>query len=206
MNRLNRVLLNISKWCAKYKFRNYLGSDVRVHFNCIFDGDVFVGDHSNINGPSYLSGRVKIGKWCAIAYGLKARSSNHATNYVNMQAKLNVRHGFIAVHGLEKGPIRIGNACWIGDDVTLLSGVNIGDGAVVGACSVVTKDVPPFSIAVGNPARVIRTRFSLEVIEALREIRWWDWSDERISRNRAFFEADLTDVCVKNEVYNLLVD
>ena len=123
-----------------------------------------------------------------------------------MQAKLNVRYGFVAVHVLEKGPIRVGNACWIGDNVTILSGVAIGDGAVVGACSVVTRDVPPFSIAVGNPARVIKTRFSTEVIEALREIRWWDWSDARIARNRSFFEADLTNICVKNEVYSLLVD
>ena len=86
---------------------------------------------------------------------------------------------------------------WIGDHVTLLSGVNIGSGAVIGACSVVTRDIPPFSIAVGVPAKVIKKRFDDAIIEKLMEIKWWNWSIERIKRNRQFFETDLTNISVE---------
>ena len=87
----------------------------------------------------------------------------------------------------------------------ILSGVRIGDGAIIGAGSVVTRDVTPFSIAVGNPARVKKKRFSDKVIEQLLEIQWWDWSEEKIKRNRVFFETDLS----KNEnldIRKLIVD
>ncbi len=72
-----------------------------------------------------------------------------------------------------------------------MSGVTIRDGAVIGAGSVVTKDVPAYSVAVGNPARVIKKRFSDNIISQLTEINWWDWPEDRIERNRRFFETDL---------------
>lgn len=191
---------------AKWKFREFIAKDVHVHYRSQIHGAVSIGEHSNINGVCYLRGHVTIGKWCAIAHELRARSANHATQYANMQAKMNVRHGFVDVHGIEKGGIRIGNACWIGDRVIILSGVTIGDGAILGAGSVVTRDVPPFSVAAGNPAKVIRTRFSDQTTEALLKIKWWDWSEERIARNKRFFEADLSELELENQVYDLVVD
>ena len=77
----------------------------------------------------------------------------------------------------------IGNDVWIGDRATILSGVRIGDGAVIGAGSVVTKDVEPYSIVAGNPARPKRTRFDEETIKKLLEIKWWDWPVEKINDN-----------------------
>lgn len=79
-----------------------------------------------------------------------------------------------------KGGIRIGNDVWIGRNVTLMDGITIGDGAVIAAGSHVVKDVPPYAIVGGNPAKLIKYRFPEEIRESLLRIRWWDWSDEKI--------------------------
>lgn len=78
-------------------------------------------------------------------------------------------------HPKSKGPTIIGNDVWIGQFSLILSGVTVGDGAVIGAKAVVTKDVPPYAIVAGNPARLIRYRFSQEQIKQLLEIKWWNW-------------------------------
>jgi acetyltransferase-like isoleucine patch superfamily enzyme len=83
-------------------------------------------------------------------------------------------------YGASKGDIVIGNDVFIGRGVRIMAGVTVGDGAVLGAYSVVSKDVRPYAIVAGNPAREIRRRFTDEQVDALLRIRWWDWSDERI--------------------------
>ena len=81
-----------------------------------------------------------------------------------------------------KGDIIIGNDVWIGYEAVIMSGVTIGDGAIIGARSVVTKDIPPYTIVGGVPARQIRRRFSEETIAALLELKWWNWTREKIAR------------------------
>lgn len=81
-----------------------------------------------------------------------------------------------------KGDIVIGNDVWIGKEATILSGVTIGDGAVVGCKALVAKDVPPYTIVGGNPAKVIKKRFPNDIIEKLLKIKWWDWEDEKIEK------------------------
>ena len=76
--------------------------------------------------------------------------------------------------------VRIGNDVWIGHNVTVMGGVTIGNGAVIGSGSIVTKDVPPYAIVVGSPARILKYRFKKEIIEELEKIAWWDWSYEEI--------------------------
>lgn len=83
-------------------------------------------------------------------------------------------------HPLSKGDVVIGNDVWIGYKATILSGVTIGDGAVVGAHSLVTKDVPPYTIVAGNPAKIVRKRFDDATIERLLKIAWWNWDDQTI--------------------------
>jgi len=78
-------------------------------------------------------------------------------------------------HPRTRGPVVIGNDVWLGHGATVLSGVTIGDGAVVGARSVVTSDVPPYSVVAGSPARVVRRRFDDDSVSRLLELRWWDW-------------------------------
>jgi chloramphenicol O-acetyltransferase type B len=82
-----------------------------------------------------------------------------------------------------KGDVVIGNDVWIGREALIMSGITIGDGAVIGARSVVTNDVEPYSIVAGNPARFIRKRFDQKTIERLIEVRWWDWPVEKINKN-----------------------
>ncbi|MCF3972928.1 CatB-related O-acetyltransferase [Paracoccus sp. EGI L200073] len=108
----------------------------------------------------------------------------------NQQVSFNKRFGFApAVE--TKGPIEIGHNVWIGDKVNVLSGVQVGHGAVIAAGATVTRTVPDFAIVGGSPARIIRKRFSDDVITQMLQIKWWHWDDERIKRNRAFFETAL---------------
>ncbi|WP_281040324.1 MULTISPECIES: CatB-related O-acetyltransferase [unclassified Mesorhizobium] len=79
-----------------------------------------------------------------------------------------------------RGPIVVGHDVWIGARAIIMSGVTIGNGAVIGAGSVVTKDVPPYAIVAGSPARIIRYRFSPDVVDRIQASEWWTWSDERI--------------------------
>ncbi len=88
-----------------------------------------------------------------------------------------------------KGDIVIGNDVWIGYEAIILAGVTIGDGAIIGTRAVVTKDVPPYTIVGGVPAKPIRKRFSDEIISSLLETRWWDWPEEKISDNLAAIQS-----------------
>ena len=84
-------------------------------------------------------------------------------------------------HPSTRGDVTIGNDVWIGTEAVVLSGVSIGDGSVIGARSVVVKDVAPYSIVSGNPARYIRHRFEDEITRRLSAIQWWNWKEQKIS-------------------------
>jgi len=86
-------------------------------------------------------------------------------------------------HPTCKGDIHVGNDVWIGATSTIMSGITIGDGAIIGAGSMVTKDVPPFAIVVGNPGKIVKYRFTEEQIESLLKIAWWDWEEDKIKDN-----------------------
>jgi virginiamycin A acetyltransferase len=146
-----------------------------------------------------------IGKYCAIGEGLRIVTSNHETGRANLQVRLQRRLGFRDVSG-EPRTVRIGNACWIGDNVTFLPGSGLKDGCIAGAGAIVTKVFPPFSIVGGNPARVLRMRFAEEVVRVLLEMAWWEWSEERMARHRRFFDANLTEISDPDEIRALLED
>ena len=92
-----------------------------------------------------------------------------------------------------KGDINIENDVWIGAKSTIMSGVRIHNGAVVGANSTVTKDVPPYAIVVGNPAKIVKYRFSEKQIENLQKIGWWDWTEDRIKSEAMLMWSDKID-------------
>ena len=95
-----------------------------------------------------------------------------------------------------KGDIVIGNDVWIGYDAVIMSGVKIGDGAIIGTRAAVTKDVPPYTIVGGIPAKVIRKRFSNDTISKLLEIKWWDWPAEKIQANIQHIQSGNIDELV----------
>ncbi|MTH62539.1 hypothetical protein GL300_25520 [Paracoccus litorisediminis] len=154
-------------------------------------GSVLSGKYTAIKGDFTARGVVRIGKYCAFGRYVALISGNHRTDMPNQQVWFNKRFGFTpAVE--TKGPVEVGHNVWIGDKVSVLSGVQIGHGSVIGAGATVVKSVPPFSIIGGSPAREIRRRFSPSVIEQMLELGWWDWDDDRIARNKTFFELNLT--------------
>ncbi|MBK4216084.1 CatB-related O-acetyltransferase [Paracoccus caeni] len=152
-------------------------------------GTILCGSYTNINEHFNARGQVKIGKYCAIGRFVSIHSGNHRTDLPNQQVHFNERFGFKEI--LTRSTVEIGHNVWIGDKANILSGVTVGHGAVIAAGATVTSDVPPFAIVGGVPARLIRSRFSKSVVRQMLEIKWWDWSDEKIQRNQAFFEKAL---------------
>lgn len=132
--------------------------------------------------------RLLIGKFCSIACGAKFlfNSANHALGSLSTYPfpifydEWGLEGKNVADAWDNKGDIVLGNDVWIGYEAVILAGVTIGDGAIIGARAVVTRDVPPYAIVGGVPARLIRRRFDDATIEALLDLRWWDWEPERI--------------------------
>ncbi len=126
---------------------------------------------------------VIIGSYCAIGDGVMILRSQHRMDMVTTSTvpilfskDKAIRQGLGSID--PRGDISIGSDVWIGCRAVIMPGVTIGDGAVVGACAVVTHDVPPYGVAVGVPARVRRIRFPPWIVDALGRIKWWNWSDE----------------------------
>lgn len=148
--------------------------------------------HYPINGN-----QLKIGKFCSIACGAKFlfTSANHAMNSLSTypfpiffeEWGLDVKN--ITDAWDNKGDIIIGNDVWIGYEAVILSGITIGDGAIIGTRAVVTKDVPPYTIVGGVPAKPIRKRFDDVTIARLLELKWWDWSEERMKANLEIIQS-----------------
>ncbi len=163
-----------------------------------FTKDLLSGKNMHIEDYSYGKPRVFdwddggslfIGKFCSIADDVTILlGGNHRIDWISTYpfgAISDVWSGGLGVEGhpWSKGDVVIGNDVWIGNGATILSGVKIGNGAVIGARAVVAKDVPPYSIVVGNPSKMIKTRFDKKTIKLLENIQWWNWPIEFINSN-----------------------
>jgi virginiamycin A acetyltransferase len=135
---------------------------------------------------------ITIGRFCEIAEGVHVVSSNHRVDRASIHVVQQLRVGVEDLWAT-RGPVEIGHNVWLGDNAMVLSGVTIGNGAVVAAGAVVTRDVEPFSIVGGTPARFIRKRFSDDTITALQKLAWWDWPEQRLREHRHLFDRDLTE-------------
>ncbi|HNX04991.1 MAG TPA: Vat family streptogramin A O-acetyltransferase [Opitutales bacterium] len=172
--------------------------------NTVKNPNIVVGDYTYYDDPEdsenfernvlyhypFIGDRLVIGKFCAIATGVKfiMNGANHKMSGLSTHPFPIFGQGWEkALPSLEdlpfKGDTVVGNDVWIGYEAMIMPGVHIGDGAIVAARSVVTKDVPAYALVGGNPARVIRTRFPAEVVAELEAIAWWDWPAEKITRN-----------------------
>ena len=141
--------------------------------------------------------RLIIGKFCSIACSAKFlfNSANHKMASLSTYTfplffeEWGLEKENVAQAWDQKGDIIIGNDVWIGYEAVILSGVTIGDGAVIGCRAVVTKDIPPYTIVGGVPAKPIRKRFDEETIKELQKIKWWDWPEEKITEKIQAIQA-----------------
>ena len=172
--------------------------------NCIANPNIIVGDYTYYDDKKgadlferhvthhypWIGDKLIIGKFCQIGSGVEfiMNGANHQMNAISTYPfyifSKELRKFTPSPEKLPlKGDTVIGNDVWIGQNVTILPGVNIGSGAIIGANSVVGSDVPPYSIAVGNPCRVIKDRFDLKIKTLLLDIAWWNWDIEKIEQN-----------------------
>jgi virginiamycin A acetyltransferase len=142
-----------------------------------------------------------VGKFCSLSDNITLfLGGNHNTKSISTYPFHIIKDlEKLDTHPLSKGDITIQNDVWIGSHATILSGVTIGNGAVIAAYSVVTKNVPAYAIAAGNPAKIVRYRFTEDQISALLKIAWWDWPLEKIKGNAYLLASS------KSEDINLFI-
>lgn len=162
-----------------------------------------IGDYSYV-GHNTTVIHANIGKFCSIAGEVKIGMGTHTLDKLSTSPifteKINgTSHSWVEVSGTNPFKrIYIGNDVWIGTRAMIMGGVTIGDGVVIGAGSIVTKDVPPYAVVVGVPARVIRYRFSPEQIDKLMIKKWWSKPDFYLRANLSLFQSDIIDTAINS--------
>lgn len=171
-----------------------LKKNVQIGAHSVLNGCISIDKGTNLNGKNELHGDITIGKHCAIAPSVMFRQHNHMTVKPSLQARFYRDNFNTDLQNVSNGPITIGNDVWLGARSIVLSGVTIGDGAIVAAGAIVTEDVDPYSVVAGVPAAHKKWRFRKEIREELCEVEWWNWSEEKVRRNKEFFETDLSTI------------
>lgn len=149
----------------------------------------YVGNNTSID-------YANIGQFCSIADHCRIGMASHALNQLSTSPiftqKINGCHEAWVkndvCHVLERREVSLGNDVWVGSHVLMKGGITIGDGAVIAAGAVVVRDVPPYAIVGGVPAKIIKYRFSQDIIEKLMELKWWSLTDDELKRNIIFFQ------------------
>lgn len=171
----------ISRKARLYRFAKIVGSEI--------------GDFSYV-GPNSWVVDAEIGKFCSIAPNCKIGLATHTTRFLSTSPIFTEAHngtGFSWTARNSVQPtkrVRVGNDVWIGERVLVVGGVNIGNGAIVGAGAIVTKDVPAYAIVAGVPAKILRYRFDAETIAQLEKSAWWNLPEENLRENIAAFQTE----------------
>jgi acetyltransferase-like isoleucine patch superfamily enzyme len=208
--RFGWTLSNNSYLCIKNELKIFLGKISILDNTKIRMGKwTYISGHSTIKG----GGNLIIGSFSPIAEGLKIFTSGdaHPMNYpsmIDIKGPRFSEDGFdLDIHYPKIDNINhdviIGNDVWLGRNVSIKSNVKIGNGCVIGEGSLVKKDCEPYGVYAGYPAKLIRYRFDNETIQQLMKIRWWDWSMEKILKNRIFFSTELSTL--KKPIKDLII-
>ena len=186
----------IKKFLFVYKVHRYkFTKDILGDFSCSFGrytyGVPLIQKYDNET-------RLTVGNFCSIANGCKfILGGQHKICGVSCYDWKNFP-GYAQYCSFSKGDIVIENDVWFGHSVIILSGVHIGNGAVIGAGSVVAKDVPPYAVVIGNPAKILRFRFDEETIAALQQIQWWNWDDTKLKEKIDLLTADSPEKLIED--------
>lgn len=197
LERVNTIARGAQIAPASWVSGSDIGAGCQVAKGCkiyraTLSGQVTVARYTSLWGPSiFVSGGghgVQIGSFCSVAHHVSVQEQFHnpqrTTTYFVERNLLNQPEPPDAQ--ISKGPVRIGHDVWIGAGAQVLSGVSIGDGAIVAAGAIVTRDVAPYAVVAGNPARLIRYRFGPDRIAQLLDVQWWHWSEDRLRSDAAF--------------------
>ncbi len=184
-----------------HKHANIQGSEIHGKVNigarstihqAILSGKITIGSNTTLWGPNIQvlasKNSIEIGNFCSIARDVTIQEYFHDhSNLTTYFIGRNIFGKKIQDEVLSKGNVIIGSDVWIGTGCQIMSGVSIGHGAVIGANSTITKDIPPYAIVGGVPGRIISYRFDETEIKRLLELEWWNWDIEQIKNNKAMF-------------------
>lgn len=185
----------ISKTIKKLHLRAILNSNIHKTSKVCSGSHIVnstMGKYSDIGYDCTII-NTNIGSFCSLGANIRIGGASHTVDWVSTSPVFNRNKDHLpkkfSLHkfDLESTITTIGNDVWIGDNVMVKSGVSIGDGAVIGMGSIVTKDIPPYQIWAGNPARFIKNRFEDEIADKLLSAKWWEWEDDKISKYAEFF-------------------
>lgn len=175
---------------------NIIVGDYTIYNDFVHDPVMFEQNNVLYHYPINKD-KLIIGKFCSIACGVRFlfNSANHTLSSLSTYTfplfyeEWDLKQQDVVNSWGNKGDIIIGNDVWIGYEAVILSGVTVGDGAIIGTRAVVTKDVPPYTIVGGVPAKPIKKRFSEDTIVSLLKIKWWDWPKEKITNNLSAIQS-----------------
>lgn len=189
------------------EYPQYEGERRIIERDVVFEGgETRIGYATTIGYESIFRGSINFGRYCQTAPRVAMFSDDHIMERPSTHFGPNMMEWGTSIRS---GAINIGNDVWIGYGVLVVGGVTIGNGACVGAYSVITKDVPPYTLVAGNPSREIRKRFDDRIITKLQELAWWDMTVDQLYHLKEFFLTDLTvdvnkslaliDECIKRK-------
>lgn len=156
---------------------------------CNFSGKISIGYATTLGYNNFFGGDITIGKYCQIGADVAIHTSNHPMSFLSTYINKNLFDGELSSLKEIKRTI-IGNDVWIGHNVIILGNVTIGNGAILAAGAVVTKDVAPYTIVAGVPAKPIKKRFSERIIQEIEDLKWWDLSEMELEKIKPLFFKD----------------
>jgi len=156
-----------------------------------FNGNIKVGYATTFGIHNLIHGDIEIGKYCQFAPYAAINTFNHPVHHMSTYINKRLLDGLLTKYKTNDKTI-VGNDVWVGKNAIILGGVTVGDGAVIAAGSIVTKDVPSYHIVAGVPAKIVKPRFSEGIINELLALEWWNKSESEIATLQPLFEKDLT--------------
>jgi len=189
----NVVLTGYSRGVQNVKFE---GKNA-VPDRCNFSGNISLGYATTLGYNNFLHGNISIGKYCQLGADVAIHTTNHPTNYMTTYINKNLFNGELKKMK-ETNNVVVGNDVWIGHNAMIIGDVKIGNGVVIAAGAVVTKDIDSYTIVAGVPAKPIRKRFSNAIIDEIEALKWWDMSEAELQKIKPMFFKDFNN---NNSIY-----